>query len=223
MEEGGLGVFTGIIDHLGAVSSLKPSPEGARLTVHAPDVARQLKAGESVSVNGACLTVVERTQEAFSVDVTPETLSRTNLGELQSQSQVNLELALQVGARLGGHLVSGHVDAPGKIVKREPLGNSVMVVVETPPEVMKYVVEKGSIAVDGVSLTVVERGEGRFSVAIIPHTAQKTTLNEKPVGARVNMEADLVGKYVEQFVNPWRNSEAVSRGAQMFVPEREYS
>jgi riboflavin synthase len=223
MEGGGPGVFTGIIEHLGAVASLKSSPEGARLAIYAPEVARQVREGESVSVNGACLTVVERAEEAFSVDVTPETLRRTNLGELEPQGRVNLELPLQMGGRLGGHLVSGHVDAAGRIVKREPQGNSVMLVIEAPPEVMRYVVQKGSIAVDGVSLTVAERGEGDFSVAIIPHTAQKTTLVEKPVGARVNLEADLIGKYVEQFVTPGRNARGAFEEPIALVTERNPS
>ncbi len=193
-------MFTGIIEHLGSVASIQTSPDGARLLIRAPEAAKELREGDSVAVNGACLTKVGGDGETFLVDVSPETLKKTGLGSLRSGDQVNLELAMRLGDRLGGHMVSGHVDAVGRIVARRPEGDSEIVTIEAPPEIMKYVVPKGSVAVDGISLTVAERERDRFRVAIIPHTSQKTTLLSKKPGDTVNLEADLIGKYVEQLV-----------------------
>jgi riboflavin synthase len=198
-------LFTGIIEHLGSVASIQTSPDGARLSIRAPEAAKELREGDSIAVNGACLTKVGGDSESFLVDVSPETLKKTGLGSLRSGDRVNLELAMRLGDRLGGHMVSGHVDAVGRVDDRRPEGDSEIVTIQAPPEVMRYVVPKGSVAVDGISLTVAERERDRFRVAIIPHTAHKTTLLSKKPGDMVNLEADLIGKYVEQLVRPDSN------------------
>jgi riboflavin synthase len=198
-------LFTGIIEHLGSVASIQTSPDGARLSICAPEAAEELGEGDSIAVNGACLTKVGGDRETFLVDVSPETLKKTGLGSLRSGDHVNLELAMKLGDRLGGHMVSGHVDAVGRVADRRPEGDSEIVTIQAPPEIMRYVVPKGSVAVDGISLTVAEREQDRFRVAIIPHTAQKTTLLSKKPGDIVNLEADLIGKYVEQLLRPDSN------------------
>ncbi len=160
------------------------------------------KLGDSISMNGACMTVVELKEPCFGVDVSPESLRLTNLGVLRAGDGVNLERALALGDRLGGHMVSGHIDGLGKIRGRREEGDSIWLTVEAPPAVMRYVVLKGSVAVDGISLTVADLDEDSFSIAIIPHTSAVTTLTDKKDGAPVNLEADLIGKYVEKLLSP---------------------
>ncbi len=195
-------MFTGIIEHVGTMDSVRATPDGGRLSIRSPEAAGELGEGDSVAVNGACLTKVGGDEETFTVDVSPESLKKTNLGALRKGDPVNLELAMRLGARLGGHMVSGHVDAVGRIEDRRTEGDSEIVAIQAPPEVMRYVVSKGSVAVDGISLTIAERETGRFRVAIIPHTALKTTLLLKKPGDSVNLEADLIGKYVERLLTP---------------------
>ncbi len=186
-------MFTGITEELGKVSLLQPNT----LVVKARKVLEGTGVGDSVAVNGTCLTVVEFGADYFSVEVVPETMRRTNLGLLKVGDEVNLERPLALGGRLGGHLVQGHVDERGKVVSIRPEGDAVIMRFQTPREVMRYVVVKGFIAIDGISLTVVERDENSFTVSLIPHTRQNTTLGKRRVGDTVNLEVDIIAKYVE--------------------------
>lgn len=195
-------MFSGIIEAVGTIRALRKDAGGARIAVAAADVLDGAKMGDSIALNGVCVTVVGFDDKAFEADLSIETLRRTNLGELAVGDGCNLERAMALGERLGGHLVSGHVDGVGRIRSRKSEGDSIWLTIEAPVEVMRYVVYKGSVAVDGISLTVAARGEETFSVSIIPHTSEQTTLTRKKDGARVNLEADLIGKYVEKLLAP---------------------
>lgn len=196
-------MFTGIIEELGAVREVVTDSGGARITIAAPKTAADLELGGSVAVNGCCLTAVSVEPDGFSADAVQETLARTALGELQPGETVNLERPLRVNGRLDGHLVQGHVDGTGTISFRRSLPDgSYELVVAAPSSLTRFLVEKGSITVDGVSLTVVSVDEQQFSVALIPHTANVTTLGQKPEGGRVNLEVDVVAKYVERLLRP---------------------
>jgi len=190
-------LFTGIIEETGSVDRLEPR----RLTVKAEKVLDGLKLGDSISVNGACLTVVEMGPNNFSVDLSPETLRRTSLSALSTSGVVNLERALAVGERMGGHIVQGHVDGTGRITSIRPEEDCVNIRVRVPKRLIRYIVEKGFVAVDGISLTVVKRGTSSFSLSVIPFTLQYTNLRVKAVGDRVNLEADIVAKYVESLLS----------------------
>ena len=196
-------MFTGIIEGTGTVAALAAAADGsgARLEVEAPWLAGELRLGESVAVNGCCVTVAESAAAGFAADLVAETLRRTALGGLAAGARVNLERPLALGGRLGGHLVQGHVDGVGRVIDRTPgaLGEEVRVAL--PPDLERYVVEKGSIAVDGVSLTVAGVGPGWFAVALVPHTLEVTTLGDRRPGDPVQLEVDVVAKYVERLVN----------------------
>jgi riboflavin synthase len=198
-------VFTGIVEGTGTVAALAVAAAGggARLEVGAPWLAGQLATGESVSVNGCCLTVAAATPGGFAADLVAETLRRTALGGLAAGARVNLERPMALGGRLGGHLVQGHVDGVARVLERAPVGDGQEVRVELPPQLERYVVEKGSIAVDGVSLTVAGVGPGWFAVALVPHTLEVTTLGERRPGDPVQLEVDVVAKYIERLVQPW--------------------
>lgn len=191
-------MFTGIIEELGKIEKLLRKGEGAIIAVRAPLVAPQLSIGESIAVNGACLTVVAIERPTFQADVMSETLNKTNLGKLKAGDMVNLERALRLGERLSGHLVSGHIDGLGRIISKQRKANAIGLKVEVPSSLARYIVSKGSIAVDGVSLTVADVADSLFTVSIIPHTAELTTLGEKSAGSEVNIEVDILGKYVEK-------------------------
>jgi riboflavin synthase len=193
-------MFTGIVEEMGAVKTVERTLAGARLRVLASTVMDDLGIGDSVSVNGACLTVVSREEREFAVDVSTETLSVTSLGGLAPGAPVNLERAMKIHQRIGGHLVSGHVDAIGAIRSRRQDGNTLVITIEAPKEILRYCVPKGSITVDGISLTINELTDRSFGVAIIPHTAKVTTLGLKQPGDAVNLEVDLIGKYVERLL-----------------------
>ncbi|GLW63097.1 riboflavin synthase subunit alpha [Actinomadura rubrobrunea] len=193
-------MFTGIVEELGEIVALEPAGDSARITVRGPLVTRDAVHGASIAVNGVCLTVVDVDGDAFTADVVRETLDRSSLGALGPGSRVNLERPVRLSDRLGGHLVQGHVDGVGRLISREPGERGDVVVFSLPPDLSRYVVEKGSIAVDGVSLTVVEAGGDRFSVALIPATLQMTTLGLKRPGDPVNLEVDVVAKYVERML-----------------------
>src|SRR5262245_43523601 len=194
-------MFTGLVEFLSPVERIAPDGAGgAELTVREPALAPSLALGESVAVNGACLTVVARDAETFRFQLGPETLKCTNLGDLREGDRVNLERALRVGDRLGGHFVQGHVDAVGRIAERARQGEWETVWFACPAELTPLMVPKGSIAVDGVSLTVVDVGPDRLSVMLIPHTLQNTTLGHKPVGAAVNLETDLLARHVQKLL-----------------------
>lgn len=191
-------MFTGIIEETGKVASLEPA---GRLTVEAGKVLEGTARGDSIAVSGVCLTVTEMSALSFTVDVSPETLSRSTLGSLERGSPVNLERAMVAGGRMGGHIVQGHVDGVGAIKSRKPLGNAVLFEISVPAEIERYVVPKGSVAIDGISLTAVETRGGVFSVSIIPRTLAETTLERARPGWRVNIEVDIIAKYVEAFLS----------------------
>lgn len=195
-------MFTGIIEELGTVESLTLGRESAVLRVRGPQVLTDATPGASIAVNGVCLTVVDHDDESFSVDVMAETLRRSSLGALRPGSRVNLERAMAASGRLGGHIVQGHVDASGEIVAREPGDHWEVVTIALPDAVARYVVEKGSIAVDGISLTVASVAPGRFTVSLIPTTLALTTLGSARVGDPVNLEVDVLAKYVERLLAP---------------------
>jgi len=193
-------MFTGIVEEMGVIKRLEKSGAGTTLTILASTVMDDLEAGASVSVNGACLTVVSVGEREFAVEVSPETLAVTTLGQLAAGTPVNLERAMRVHDRIGGHLVAGHVDGVGSIRNRTPEGNAIVLTIEAPREVLRYCVHKGSITLDGISMTINEVSDRNFSVAVIPHTAKATTLGLKKPGETVNLEADLIGKYVERLL-----------------------
>ena len=190
-------MFTGIVEETGSVARLEPR----RLTVKAEKVLEGLKLGDSISINGTCLTVVELGPQTFSADLAPETLRRTSLGSLAEGGVVNLERAVALGDRMGGHIVQGHVDGTGRITSIRPEEDCVIIRVRAPKRLMPYIVEKGFVAVDGISLTVVKRGSSSFTLSVIPYTRQYTNLTVKAVGDRVNLEADIVAKYVESLIS----------------------
>jgi len=188
-------MFTGIIEEAGKVASF----HSGKLVITAGDILRKLDTGSSIAVNGVCLTVTGMTPSSFSVDVMPETSGRSNIELLDAGDKVNLESPLPLGGPVGGHLVQGHIDATGRVAAVKWDGKAMIMKFEAPPEVMRYIVEKGFISVDGASLTVTARDTGSFQVSIVEYTRQHTTLGEKRVGDLVNLEADIIGKYVEQF------------------------
>jgi riboflavin synthase len=194
-------MFTGIIEEMGAVRALRQEGGAARLTVSASTVLQGTALGDSISVNGVCLTVVDKKTDEFSADVAVETLKVTNLGELKIGARVNLERALQLSARIGGHLVSGHVDAVGRIRSKRQEANGWRITIDAPEQVLRTVIKKGSIAVDGISLTVADLDKTGLSIAMIPHTAKLTTLGFKSSGDTVNLENDIIGKYVERLLS----------------------
>ena len=190
-------MFSGIVTELGEVLA-EVGPQGGRLRVGAHGLPPDLRIGESMAVSGICLTVVEMAVGGFSADVMPETARRTTLGTLRRGDAVNLEPSLAFGERVGGHLVSGHVDAVGTVIETHPEGQALWVTIALPDTLARYTVEKGSIAVDGISLTVVDAGHDRFTVSLIPHTLATTTAGSWEAGAPVNLEADLAAKYVQR-------------------------
>jgi riboflavin synthase len=193
-------MFSGIVETTGTVTSIAHSPEGARITLTPNLPLTDVTLGESVCVNGVCLTVTSVRETALSFDVSAESLRRTTLGDLQPGDLVNVERSLRLRDRLSGHLVFGHVDGVGRITAIQPEGDSFLYTFAIPPELGRYLVEKGSVAVDGISLTVFQCQPTAFTCAIIPHTYQVTTLHAKKPGDRVNIENDMQGKYVEKFV-----------------------
>lgn len=193
-------MFSGIVEEMGAVSILNKGLAGTRMTIIASTIMGDLAIGASVSVNGTCLTAVAKTDHDFSVDVSPETLQVTTLGSLASGSPVNLERAMKLNDRIGGHMVSGHVDGIGSLRSRHQDGNALVLELEAPKDILRLCVAKGSITVDGISLTINDVTERSFIVSIIPHTAKVTTLGLKQVGDQVNLESDLIGKYVERLL-----------------------
>jgi riboflavin synthase len=192
-------MFTGIIEGLGTISGLRASGQGTRLTVEADFALDGTRIGDSLSVSGACLTVVSLEGRRFEADVSPETLARTTFGRARIGDRVNLERALRLSDRIDGHLVSGHVDGTGTIAARNRQGNSVVIGVRIDKALSRTMIEKGSVAVDGISLTINVCEPERFQVSIIPHTARMSTVGFKTVGQEVNIETDLIGKYVERF------------------------
>jgi riboflavin synthase len=193
-------VFTGIVEELGKVREVKKGSQSCQIDIAASEVLTDVKLGDSIAVNGVCLTVVAYESDRFSADVMWETLRKTNLEKLRSGDTVNLERALRLGDRMGGHLVLGHVDGVGRIIEQRRIDIAVVTRIGCSPELMRHVLPKGSVAVDGISLTVVETFADSFTVSLIPHTAKLTTLGWKKPGDLVNLETDVIGKYVEHLM-----------------------
>ncbi|MCX4809626.1 MULTISPECIES: riboflavin synthase [unclassified Streptomyces] len=193
-------MFTGIVEELGEVTAVENLDDASRFRLRGPIVTEGAKHGDSIAVNGVCLTVVEFEGDEFTADVMAETLNRSSLGVLAVGSRVNLERPMALGARLGGHIVQGHVDGTGEIIERKPSENWEIVKISLPADLTRYVVEKGSITVDGISLTVVDAGPDYFTVSLIPTTLGLTTLGHKQPGDPVNLEVDVIAKYVERLM-----------------------
>jgi riboflavin synthase len=191
-------MFSGIVAAIGTVKAFEGNEEAASLCIEVSPAFTDIALGESIAVNGICLTVVHHRGSTFGVDVSPETLRATNLGELRPGDGVNLERSLRLNDRIGGHLVSGHVDGVGRIINKHAEANALHYDMQVPKSLMRYIVPKGSVAVDGISLTVVACRPDGFQVTIIPHTAAATTIGRKGLGATVNLECDMIGKYVER-------------------------
>ena len=204
-------MFTGLIEGTGKLKTIEPRGKDMRLSIHASFDLEGFQTGESVAVDGVCLTVVSWQARTFTVDVSQETLSRSTLGQRSVGDEVNLERALRLGDRLGGHLVNGHVDGRARVMARKQRGDSLVLTFEVVAELGRYIIEKGSVAVNGVSLTVNRCDEQSFDVNIVPHTAQWTTIGNWRVGDEVNIEVDIIGKYVERFVRPMHEDDSPSR------------
>ena len=208
-------MFTGIIEEVGVVKSIRMGAQSAVITIQAEKVMEDIHVGDSIATNGVCLTVTSFDKNSYSVDVMHETLRRTNLGTLKSGSRVNLDRAMAADGRFGGHIVAGHVDDPGTITSMEKDDNAIWITIRTTPAVLKYIVEKGSIAIDGISLTVARVDDKSFAVSVIPHTGANTTLLEKKPGDTVNLETDMVGKYVEKLLRYEESKEKPQSGITM--------
>ncbi|HKJ00410.1 MAG TPA: riboflavin synthase [bacterium] len=193
-------MFTGIVEEMGRVEALAEIEGGWQLTVRGPLAASDSRLGDSIAVNGVCLTITRHEGDALSFGLAPETLARTNLGDLQPGSPVNLERALPANGRIGGHFVQGHVDGTGRLVERTVDGDSLRIAVETPPDLLRYLVPKGYVAVDGTSLTVIDVRDDRFTFMLVAYTQQHIVLPGLPLGARLNLEVDVLAKYAEKFL-----------------------
>lgn len=203
-------MFTGLIEDTGRVASFHRRGDAGVLTVETALPAADIAIGDSVAVNGACLTITARSDRTLTFDVSPESISRTTIGKLCSGSRVNLERALRLGDRLGGHIVSGHVDCAGHLIRSENRSGNHQLQFTLPPEHARYLVEKGSVTIDGISLTVNAVSQVGFSVNIIPHTYDSTTLAYLRIGDLVNIETDIIGKYVERLTSPWKSEGGLS-------------
>lgn len=197
-------MFTGLVEELAVVKNIRHGTKSAVLEVEAKEILDDVKLGDSIAVNGVCLTVTNFSDNRFFADVMSETINRTNLRNLRPNDRVNVERAMRMGGRLGGHLVSGHIDGVGVVAKQEQVDIALVTWVDAPRELLKYIIPKGSVAIDGISLTVVEVGEEGFSVSLIPHTAKLTTLGYKGIGDTVNIEVDMLAKYVARLLE-WRD------------------
>ena len=195
-------MFTGIVEEIGTLREVERGSRSAVLSIGCRTVLEGTKVGDSIAVNGVCLTVTSLRGDGYTADVMAETLDRSSLGGLKKGSRVNLERAMPANGRFGGHIVAGHVDGTGQITEKKRDDNAVWIRVEAPPEVLRYVVEKGSVTIDGISLTVAAVTAHDFSVSVIPHTAEVTTLGSKKEGDIVNLETDIIGKYVEKLLHP---------------------
>ena len=193
-------MFTGIVEEVGSVRTVLPGARAGKICIAARKALEGTRVGDSIAVNGVCLTVVQLAEDSFTADVMPETLAKTNLGALKPGSAVDLERAMAVNGRFGGHIVSGHIDGVGTIVEMRPEQNAVWVRIAASPQILGLIAEKGSIAIDGISLTVAGVSQGDFQVSVIPHTGQETILLGKKPGESVNLENDIVGKYVQKLL-----------------------
>ena len=218
-------MFTGIIEEIGKLKSIGHGHNSAALEIQAAKVLSDTKVGDSISVNGVCLTVTTLSPTTFTADAMPETLKRSNLGSLHAGNTLNLERALRLGDRFGGHIVSGHIDGEGIIQNFKEDENAIWITIKAEPSLLRYILEKGSIAIDGISLTVVNSDESTFRVSIIPHTRHETTLCSKAPGSKVNLECDIVAKYIERFSGYGKQSGAESSSSKIsmsFLEENGY-
>ncbi len=204
-------MFTGIIEEVGSIDCIQNRVHSAVLHIKATEILADVKIGDSIAVNGVCLTVTSLSENKFSADIMHETLNRTGLISLKSGSHVNLERAMTSNGRFGGHIVAGHIDGIGKVKRTWKDDNAIWYNIQADKSVMRYIVEKGSIAVDGISLTVAEVNEDNFSISAIPHTVESTVLKERAAGMLVNLETDIIGKYIEKFVSVMRKENGISR------------
>ncbi len=214
-------MFTGIVEELGVIKAVRRGADSAQLVIGAVKVIEGSRVGDSIMVNGVCLTSVFFRDRQFTADVMAETLDKSNLGILKTGDRVNLERALRLGDRLGGHIVSGHIDGSGTITRLEKNDIAMLVTIKAPEVVMRYIIEKGSIAIDGISLTVVSFAKDAFQVSLIPHTARETTLGFKKTGDTVNLEGDIIGKYVERMMG-LRNPGNDSKVSMSFLAEHGF-
>ena len=194
-------MFTGIVEELGNISQIKKTDTGKQFTITAEAIMDDLKVGDSVSVNGVCLTVTTYDESSFNLDLVQETLKKSNLGDLKKENSVNLERAITLSTRLGGHILQGHVETVGVIMDKVPSGDGATLSVGIDPGFMRYCISKGSIALDGVSLTIASMSENIIKIALIPHTLAMTTLGLKDVGDSLNIETDIIGKYIERLMS----------------------
>lgn len=193
-------MFTGLIIETGRVEELRHLPGITRLTIKTPSLHKEASMGDSIAINGVCLTVVEISGNILTFELSGETMNSTNMGRLGKGDRVNLEPSLTANGKLGGHFVTGHVDAPGKILSIKRSGETIEIEIQVPPEILSFLVDKGSVAVDGISLTVVKVRDSSFTLVIIPHTEKVTNLGDRKVGDIVNIETDIIGKYVKKFM-----------------------
>jgi riboflavin synthase len=214
-------LFTGIVEELGLIKAVRRGAASAQLVIDAVKVIEGSRVGDSIMVNGVCLTSVSFSDRQFIADVMAETLDKSNLGILKTGERVNLERALRLGDRLGGHIISGHIDGSGTITRLEKNDIAMLVTIKAPDAVMRYIIEKGSIAIDGISLTIVSYVKDAFQVSLIPHTARETTLGFKKTGDTVNLEGDIIGKYVERLMG-FRSPGKDSRVSMSFLAEHGF-
>ena len=208
-------MFTGIVEEIGTVREVTRGDASAKIGIRAEKVLKDVRLGDSIAVNGVCLTVTEFSERSFSADVMHETMNRSSLADIKAGTHINLERAMKIGDRFGGHIVSGHIDGTGIIKSTSRDDNAVWYEIETEPKIMKYIIEKGSVAIDGISLTVAKVHEKSFSVSVIPHTAEVTILGEKSKGSTVNIENDCIGKYVERLMYGNKEKEERKSGITM--------
>ncbi|PEY41586.1 riboflavin synthase [Bacillus cereus] len=204
-------MFTGIVEELGTVSNIRQSGEAMKLTITANTILSDVKLGDSIAVNGICLTVTSFTTSSFTVDAMPETMRTTSLRMLSTRSKVNLERAMAANGRFGGHLVTGHIDGIGTIVSKKQHYNAIYYKIEIPDDLLRYCLHKGSVAIDGTSLTIFDIDESSITISLIPHTVSESIIGEKVSGDIVNIECDMIGKYIERFIsNPKKQSSSVT-------------
>lgn len=215
-------MFTGIIEEIGIVKTVQKSGNSSYIRIEAEKILEDVHLGDSIAVNGVCLTVTKYDSNIFQADVMNETLSRSSLGSLKSGSPVNLERAMAANGRFGGHIVSGHIDGVGIITKIKNDGIAIWYTISAKAEIMRYIVEKGSVAIDGISLTVAKISECDFSVSIIPHTAEKTILSSKNIGDEVNLENDIIAKYVDRLITHASESQQKSNIDITFLAENGF-
>ncbi len=215
-------MFTGIVEEIGKIKGISRGEKSIRLTVECSKILEKTGLGDSISVNGVCLTVTDLYRDSFTADVMPETMRSTNLQQLKPNSPVNLERAMAADGRFGGHIVSGHIDGTGEVARLEKEDNAVWLTISADEKILRYVIHKGSIAVDGISLTVQQVDGSSFKIAVIPHTRDYTTLPGKRVGDKVNLECDLIGKYVEKLLGYGRKNDASGKITMAYLMENGF-